>query len=447
MSFNVWYGGVSIDSGQIAAAVRAADADVVGVQEPEGNLRRIADAAGLPVRRREPAPDLALSAVRRRARRSPLRLRRGRPATRSSRSPTCTCPAALRAEPGRRRQAGRRRARARAPHAAARDRAVRSSRSAKLADEGVPLFMTGDFNSPSHLDWTEEAAARRATSPIRSSGPRRRRSPTRAFATPTATPTRTRRPTPGLDLDRRPAAAADAARRRPTTGSTGCWPPGPSETPRQHWSARRAGPTSRSASRPGAPTTAPSSRASRSSRRRRPYLVSAIAAGRRARRAGDAALHAGRAAARPRRSGSSPAREGPPERSRCRRSRSSTPPTTSRRCSAPRRWRPARYRAALLDRDGEAARHRRRSGSPSPAPSRGSRPRRADLRARRAGTGPLAGRARPTSSTGSRIFPAGDPSLYGYIGFRYTGAAARGLDRVQRRRHRRARAGPLPGAG
>jgi hypothetical protein len=29
----------------------------------------------------------------------------------------------------------------------------------ELADAGVPVFMTGDFNSPSHLDWTAEVAA------------------------------------------------------------------------------------------------------------------------------------------------------------------------------------------------------------------------------------------------------------------------------------------------
>ncbi len=30
-----------------------------------------------------------------------------------------------------------------------------------LADSGVPVLMTGDFNSPSHLDWTEDAVAAR----------------------------------------------------------------------------------------------------------------------------------------------------------------------------------------------------------------------------------------------------------------------------------------------
>ena len=39
MTFNVWYGGVQVDFDQIGRAIREADADVVGVQEPEGNLR------------------------------------------------------------------------------------------------------------------------------------------------------------------------------------------------------------------------------------------------------------------------------------------------------------------------------------------------------------------------------------------------------------------------
>jgi endonuclease/exonuclease/phosphatase family metal-dependent hydrolase len=34
-----------------------------------------------------------------------------------------------------------------------------------LAQEGIPVFLTGDFNSPSHLDWTEEADAARDDMP------------------------------------------------------------------------------------------------------------------------------------------------------------------------------------------------------------------------------------------------------------------------------------------
>jgi endonuclease/exonuclease/phosphatase family metal-dependent hydrolase len=48
MTFNIWYGGVQVDFTQIGRAIRAADADVVGVQEPEGGLGRIARAAGMP---------------------------------------------------------------------------------------------------------------------------------------------------------------------------------------------------------------------------------------------------------------------------------------------------------------------------------------------------------------------------------------------------------------
>ena len=47
MTFNIWYGGVQVDLYQVARAMRRADADIVGVQEPEGNLRRFAAATGL----------------------------------------------------------------------------------------------------------------------------------------------------------------------------------------------------------------------------------------------------------------------------------------------------------------------------------------------------------------------------------------------------------------
>ena len=42
MTFNVWYGGAQVELDRVGQAIRAADADVVGVQEPEGNLGRIA---------------------------------------------------------------------------------------------------------------------------------------------------------------------------------------------------------------------------------------------------------------------------------------------------------------------------------------------------------------------------------------------------------------------
>ena len=45
-TFNVWYGGGQVEFDRIGNAIKAAGADVVGIQEPEGNLRRIADVAG-----------------------------------------------------------------------------------------------------------------------------------------------------------------------------------------------------------------------------------------------------------------------------------------------------------------------------------------------------------------------------------------------------------------
>src|SRR5262245_52505628 len=48
MTFNLWRGGIQVDLGQIAAAIRAADPDIVGLQEPEGNTRRLAAALGWP---------------------------------------------------------------------------------------------------------------------------------------------------------------------------------------------------------------------------------------------------------------------------------------------------------------------------------------------------------------------------------------------------------------
>jgi endonuclease/exonuclease/phosphatase family metal-dependent hydrolase len=46
MTFNIWYGGEQVNFPTVAAALRAADADIVGVQEPDGNLERLAAAAG-----------------------------------------------------------------------------------------------------------------------------------------------------------------------------------------------------------------------------------------------------------------------------------------------------------------------------------------------------------------------------------------------------------------
>lgn len=48
MSFNVWYGAEQVSLEKIGEAIRAADPDIVGVQEADRNLWRIAEVAGMP---------------------------------------------------------------------------------------------------------------------------------------------------------------------------------------------------------------------------------------------------------------------------------------------------------------------------------------------------------------------------------------------------------------
>jgi imidazolonepropionase-like amidohydrolase/endonuclease/exonuclease/phosphatase family metal-dependent hydrolase len=46
MTFNVEYGGTGVDFGKVVEAIRLAGADIVGLEEPEGNAAEIADALG-----------------------------------------------------------------------------------------------------------------------------------------------------------------------------------------------------------------------------------------------------------------------------------------------------------------------------------------------------------------------------------------------------------------
>ncbi|MEA2419410.1 MAG: hypothetical protein QOE60_1616 [Thermoleophilaceae bacterium] len=158
MTFNVWYGGVQVDSTAIGPAIRAADADIVGVQEPEGRLRRIARSAGLPyadptlhlisryplfaadvggVRIAYAAVDLdhvvAIANVHLTATPyGPELVRDGSSAA-----------AVLKVE-----------RETRLPEIKPYLRPL-----AALARRGVPVFLTGDMNSPSYLDWTAPVAA------------------------------------------------------------------------------------------------------------------------------------------------------------------------------------------------------------------------------------------------------------------------------------------------
>lgn len=48
MSFNIWYGGDQVSFAKVVEAIKAADADIVGLQEPDGKTLTIAAAAGYP---------------------------------------------------------------------------------------------------------------------------------------------------------------------------------------------------------------------------------------------------------------------------------------------------------------------------------------------------------------------------------------------------------------
>lgn len=160
MTFNIWVGGELVDFGKVVEAIEAADADIVGVQEATGNTRRLADALGwhyaderTQIIARSPLinpPDGDGSYIYAQVRPGevvaianvhlpsdpygPYAVRDGA---------TITEVLALEAET---------RLPAIEPHLPV---------WAKVAKSGIPVLLTGDFNSPSFRDWTEEVAATR----------------------------------------------------------------------------------------------------------------------------------------------------------------------------------------------------------------------------------------------------------------------------------------------
>jgi endonuclease/exonuclease/phosphatase family metal-dependent hydrolase len=170
MSFNVWYGGEQVSLAKVGEAIRTADPDIVGVQEADRNLERIAEAAGMPYvdpRRRllsrwpifdsgvgtrteqGPAP-YSITALDRDAIHAWVMVRPGKVVAVAnvhlSNNPSAT-------ELARR---GRPIAEVLAAEEASRvPEATPLTALARLAAHGTPVFLTGDFNTPSHLDWTE----------------------------------------------------------------------------------------------------------------------------------------------------------------------------------------------------------------------------------------------------------------------------------------------------
>jgi len=168
MTFNIWYGATQTQGlDQVIEAIRAADADVVGLQEPYARVRRIAEALGfyaaprLHVISRYPIlePEGSDGAW------GYLLLGPGQLAAVANTHLSC-CPYT----PYRIVNRGMAREAALEQEGNTRVRQIEKhlAQLQPLLDAGVPTFFTGDFNSPSHRDWTQPAvAARGLPYPIR----------------------------------------------------------------------------------------------------------------------------------------------------------------------------------------------------------------------------------------------------------------------------------------
>lgn len=160
MTFNIWLGGELVDFGKVVEAIQAADADIVGLQEPTGNTRKLAEALGwqyyneqMHIISRYPLIDptenandyiyaqivpgqvIALANVHLTSNPyGPYSVRDGE-----------TVEAVIEQENG-----------LRLPEIE-----LTLSQLEALVGEGVPVFLTGDLNAPSHRDWTEAVMATR----------------------------------------------------------------------------------------------------------------------------------------------------------------------------------------------------------------------------------------------------------------------------------------------
>jgi endonuclease/exonuclease/phosphatase family metal-dependent hydrolase len=176
MSFNVWYGGEQVSLEKIGEAIRLANPDIVGVQEADGNLARIAAVAGMPYvdpRRRllsrwpifdsgsgerteQGASPYSTTGLDRDALHAWIMIRPGRVVAVAnvhlSNSPSGTGLARRGSGP------------AEVLAVENQSRVVEATPLAalgRLGAGGTPVFLTGDFNTPSYLDWTDDVARTR----------------------------------------------------------------------------------------------------------------------------------------------------------------------------------------------------------------------------------------------------------------------------------------------
>jgi endonuclease/exonuclease/phosphatase family metal-dependent hydrolase len=175
LSFNIWYGGDQVDFAAVIAAIRAADADVVGLQEPDGKTLQIAALAGYPyadVRRHiiskypifdsgkgettsEEVPPYSIAGLDPDAVAAWIQIRPGQVIAVANTHLTSDPygPEMLRdgATPE---EVLQNEADTRMPEAQALIDGLKP-----LVDKGVPVILTGDFNSPSWRDWQGRSPA------------------------------------------------------------------------------------------------------------------------------------------------------------------------------------------------------------------------------------------------------------------------------------------------
>ena len=159
MTFNIEWGGTNISFDKVVEAIRRSNADIVGIQEAEGNLKRLADELGWHFNLRsyaiskyplvEPQDSDGLYVL---VETSPGKV-------------VALANVHLPSDPE-------------GPHeirdGAALEEILEMERTARLppiraylpklvtlVEQHIPVFLTGDFNAPSHLDWTDAAVGSR----------------------------------------------------------------------------------------------------------------------------------------------------------------------------------------------------------------------------------------------------------------------------------------------
>jgi hypothetical protein len=161
MEFNVEYGGTGVDFSSVPAAIQAAGADVVGIEEAYANTAKIAEALGWPYY------DPRLQLVSRLPLIDPpegkgvytfVEVAPGRVAAIGNvHLPSAPYGPNLVRDGATPKELMEKEERARVP-----DITPVAEKLGALADRGIPSFLMGDFNTPSHLDWTDAMVGARS---------------------------------------------------------------------------------------------------------------------------------------------------------------------------------------------------------------------------------------------------------------------------------------------